>query len=1002
MRKARNAGALTGCVIAALGAGPRFAFASPPLLRGGEHPPVAATDALMVGSGAGLAVDRDFTGMWSGLDQLPYTGDEVVISTTAPSGEFVDGDMWDGPGGTFPDGMTMWGNQGYGSVGQPYWDGTGLPCLASFAPPPVGGALGAGTMTATGMPTAPGGFDLNTVYRGDLDEYVYNMYTRYNGVFDHTFGIAMNGRLWDGRLAEWGYAAGAMLTGVDLTLFDLDPTLETDIWHGGGEVQEGKMYELDDDEPDGSLTNNCGLYNAARAGQHGQGDPRYFFRLANDDPLNDEHRRHQVDISQLSHTRGVPGSEDRYSRTDSGNATEAMVDQTWLSGFMIPLVDADENGKPDSIEALQPGDLGDAAWHAARFPNHPYPTGMDLNGDGDIGDPGEQPFDMATYVKEIVYNQLLDGADHPAHATPGYQPHPNMAAANGGAFYFDALAGCVRHYLDESFLKMRYLQILRMQAPVVVADDLEGSDSLVTAGLYGVQTGDITTYTDIMVTDSFIEQILNIGYFTTTVPKYGVQFNSVALEPFTAMISQGNTGVGADWNGDGELKNGITGTGNNVYDQFAGGVGESEDDYAAEFTRTTNQSQNYVGLGGRQKDGNGLRCLPNGVNPDTDRVWDLADGPAYAEAQVRLIFDNPDQVLHLILERQNAPVAWAIIVDGVKPILGLGGDVIDDDACAAGDGTYGGVDVTTTTCCQANVGGDCILAADADLGTGGDQYACYLLCIDDAAKEVRLYLGEGDGASNLLATYDYSATECAAAEKFVDGMRIFTTSTVEPAPNPLFCTDVEPADTTNDYLEKMDVDLIAWGYDYCPAPALVAVQPEAPIKYSPSAFVFTGSELDCSYSSVDIQLNGDVSQTGSCVTSPTPGPTSATIAAQGGGIYTVTLDAPVPLQEWTTVVLSVRPACAPTAPATDICFHLGWMPGDVNQDGQMSLADSTEFGNQFNNVPHPTNTYVADVNCDGQVSLADSTRFGNMWNGTSGSVQWQGQGIGAPPDCTCP
>ncbi len=359
---------------------------------------------------------------------------------------------------------------------------------------------------------------------------------------------------------------------------------------------------------------------------------------------------------------------------------------------------------------------------------------------------------------------------------------------------------------------------------------------------------------------------------------------------------------------------------------------------------------------------------------------------------VRLKEDDPDggndAVLHLTLERDNAPVAWAIIMDGKPPLLGVGGAAIADDTCAD---EYGGVDCTTTAC----HGNDMSLPAQLDAGGAGEDYTSYLLCINDIRKEVRLYMNAGDGSDNLLASYDYGGTACGAPGAltgYVDGMRVFTTGSLSyGAGTPVTCSETEPGNTAldaladNGVIERLQVDHITWGYDWCPRPDLVAVGADLiDAEFDPAHqddYVWPVREVDGiadgGLQGIDIQLSMNVVQTGSCVTTqsnpgPWPDPTTATLTPVGpDGRYTVTLDHAVPLadrlnnQGWTTVRISVVPEPNPCDRAeTTLCIHLGWLPGDCNGDGQLNVNDATAFGNQFN-LGTAAELMRADLESDG-------------------------------------
>ncbi len=126
------------------------------------------------------------------------------------------------------------------------------------------------------------------------------------------------------------------------------------------------------------------------------------------------------------------------------------------------------------------------------------------------------------------------------------------------------------------------------------------------------------------------------------------------------------------------------------------------------------------------------------------------------------------------------------------------------------------------------------------------------------------------------------------------------------------------------------------------------------------------------------------------------------------GLHEVQFDSSIELGEWTTVVLTVVGSCGVQ---TDLCFHLGWLPDDVNQDGQININDATAFGVLFPDGP----AALLDIDGDGDVSISDATTFGEIWHGISGGGENPpGKlGTGLPdadavtagmqmPPCVCP
>ncbi len=193
------------------------------------------------------------------------------------------------------------------------------------------------------------------------------------------------------------------------------------------------------------------------------------------------------------------------------------------------------------------------------------------------------------------------------------------------------------------------------------------------------------------------------------------------------------------------------------------------------------------------------------------------------------------------------------------------------------------------------------------------------------------------------------------------------------------------------------------------APQLISVFPSVPkpepdryvFPYAPSVGVADPDRLRF----VDVLLNDVVNIDSICIKSTGGAPPASALLndINGAGLYELEFSAPVELGEWTTVVMTVTNPCG----VTDVCIHVGWLPGDVTQDAQLNLNDATQFGVQFNLGVNAENK-LADFNADDQVNINDATEFGQIWNGTDGEhnpdtgLGWLGVGLGPLPDCTCP
>ncbi len=186
------------------------------------------------------------------------------------------------------------------------------------------------------------------------------------------------------------------------------------------------------------------------------------------------------------------------------------------------------------------------------------------------------------------------------------------------------------------------------------------------------------------------------------------------------------------------------------------------------------------------------------------------------------------------------------------------------------------------------------------------------------------------------------------------------------------------------------------------APVLISVCPSLGNDAQPNSYIHPASR-HVGLDTVEILLSADASFVSACATSTGGSAPSVTgLTSLGDGVHEVQFDGPIEVGEWTTVTLTVE---STTGIQGTVCFQLGHLPGDCNQDGQVGLADATQFGSEFNG---PQRLKLADLNSDGQVNLADGTKFGQIWTGTSAEedprdgLGWNGKGLDPRPPCTCP
>ena len=186
-----------------------------------------------------------------------------------------------------------------------------------------------------------------------------------------------------------------------------------------------------------------------------------------------------------------------------------------------------------------------------------------------------------------------------------------------------------------------------------------------------------------------------------------------------------------------------------------------------------------------------------------------------------------------------------------------------------------------------------------------------------------------------------------------------------------------------------------WAVAKCPTPELLTVcKDDVPAKAKKDVYVWPVDPAFAAggLTSVSIELNMNIVPVAVCVKNTGPnGPTTASLVAEGPvGCYSVVFNAPVELQEWTTVQMVVQPDPNPSNCTEWLCFHVGWLPSDTNSDGGVTLTDANTFGQNFPGG----STCHADINNDGGVTLSDGNSFGQLFN--SG---WLGASLPPLPDC---
>jgi len=88
------------------------------------------------------------------------------------------------------------------------------------------------------------------------------------------------------------------------------------------------------------------------------------------------------------------------------------------------------------------------------------------------------------------------------------------------------------------------------------------------------------------------------------------------------------------------------------------------------------------------------------------------------------------------------------------------------------------------------------------------------------------------------------------------------------------------------------------------------------------------------------------------------------------------------ISQWTTVSFTAVNA---SGLSTNILLNIGWLPGDINQNGDIGLPDAAAFGALFNEwigkvLPEEGPARLADMNEDGDIGLPDAAAFGAAFN----------------------
>lgn len=119
-----------------------------------------------------------------------------------------------------------------------------------------------------------------------------------------------------------------------------------------------------------------------------------------------------------------------------------------------------------------------------------------------------------------------------------------------------------------------------------------------------------------------------------------------------------------------------------------------------------------------------------------------------------------------------------------------------------------------------------------------------------------------------------------------------------------------------------------------------------------------------------------------------PCPGISSIDASNNPDVTVTLNAPIPFGEWTTLQVAVENACGVEA---SFAIDVAHLPDDANQSGCVQQVAGDDDPQAFEDAHNAGIKELADMNRDSLLDVRDFTEFGELWRGDLGFIQWEGK-----------
>ncbi len=168
-----------------------------------------------------------------------------------------------------------------------------------------------------------------------------------------------------------------------------------------------------------------------------------------------------------------------------------------------------------------------------------------------------------------------------------------------------------------------------------------------------------------------------------------------------------------------------------------------------------------------------------------------------------------------------------------------------------------------------------------------------------------------------------------------------------------------------------------------------------------------GVDFDLGITEITLEFNLPVRDAGSQFITPN----SFSLTQTGGGdapvvqslftedarVITLNLNGPLTPGEWTTVDIGAVSDCSGEPLEGETTVRIGFLPGDVNQNGVVQPTDLFAFRQLVNNLATPdigvSEDYI-DTNRDGSITPIDLFRFRGLINGVTPATQsWAGASL---------